>query len=199
VHPFRRLIGLLVTLAVLAGIAVGVDYAARYVTQSAVASAVKTHSHAQTVSVTISSFPFIYDVLAQGRVQRVDVVALGVPAGAVVLNRVELVADGVDLSRSDLFSGKPTLTSVSRATVTIDYQLSGVEAALAQGFDVQAAVSSGPTIVLTARNRVIDTIKLARVPLVPDCPLQETHTANFYQFTCTVSPVPPAVLATLSK
>lgn len=177
----------------------GADYGSRYATQSFVASAAKHSTRAQSVTVTISSFPFLWNVAVDGKVKRVDVVAKGVPAGAVTLNEVELVASDVVVNRGDLASGRIKLDSVASATVTITYDLSGVEAALADGFGVSAVATASQTIEVVARGRVVDTIDLSKIPIVPDCPLQEAHVGNTYTFTCTVAPVPPPVLAGLSK
>lgn len=185
---------------ILIGLAVGADYGSRYATQSFVASAAKHSTKAKAVSVTVSSFPFLWNVAVNGKVKKVDVVATGVPAGAVQLNKVELVATDVIVNRGDLATGTVKLESVSSATVTITYDLNGIEAALVNRLGVTAVATASQTIeVVDSSGKPIDTINLKKIPIIPDCPLQEAHVGNTYTFTCTVAPVPASVLAGLSK
>lgn len=195
----RWVFRLAIFVIVAALIAVGIDYGARILTQDEIASAVKRSSGAKTAKVSISSFPYLYHLADKGEVNEVTVTASGVPAGAVTLTRVRLVADGVVIDRSDLLHGKEQLKSVSKATVTVQYQLTGALATLAAGANVSAVATSSRTLEFTADGRVIYTIDLGSIDIIPDCDLQESEAGGLYSFACSVSPVPASVLAGLSR
>lgn len=179
---------------------VGVDLAARYAAQDAMAAAVQRSTKAKSVSVTISSFPFIYDVLAEGRVDDIDVIAHDVPAGPVTLDTIELKGSQVRLDRSQLLDHRTVrLTSVGSATLSIVLSLSTIENALATDLGVSVTASGSNDLVVSAGGRTLATIDLTKVPIVPYCPVQLVHSGSTYTLSCTVSPVPQSVIEALSK
>lgn len=179
---------------------VGVDLAARYGTQQAVAAAVKRSTKAGSVTVSINSFPYIYDVLAEGRVDNIDVVAHHVPVGPLTVDQIELKGSQVRINRSDLFNHHSVhLESVGSATFSVVIDLPTIENTLATDLGVNVTASGSNRIVISAAGRTIETIDLTKVPIVPDCPVQMVHSGDAYTISCTVSPVPQSVLDALSK
>ena len=164
------------------------------------ASAVKASTHSESASTRISSFPFIYDAAAEGRIGNVVVTDRGVPVGLIRLDVVTLNASDVRFDRHQLFvDRKVRITRIDRATITLQTHLSALENDIANSLNVQV-LSPGPGIIaISADGHTVSTIDLTKIPIVPACPLQITHTGDEYTFTCSVSPVPPSVLAALSK
>ena len=194
----RRL--LLAALILLVVAVIVVDNLARIGSQDAVASAVKASTHSQSASARISSFPFIYDAAAEGRIGKVVVTDRGVPIGLIRLDVVSLDASDVRFDRHQLFvDRKVRITRIDRATITLQTHLSTMVNDLANSVGAQV-ISPGPgMIAITVDGRTVSSIHLTQIPIVPACPLQITQTGDEYTFTCTVSPVPPSVLAALSK
>ena len=197
----RRWPYLLVLLAViLAAGLVAADLAARSATESAIASRVRTSTHAQSVTASITSFPFLWDVAADGEISGLSITGQAVPAGPLVLDSVTLVAHHVHFDRHRLLSDrKVTVTSVASAQVTVVAHLSGFEQALASALDVEIVPSGSDRLALRAAGRTLATVDLTRVPLIPTCPLSVLHTGPSYTLSCTVAPVPSSVLAALSR
>lgn len=191
---------LLVLVILLAAGLVALDYAARVGTQNLIATDVRQSTHSRSATVGITSFPFLYDIAAQGRIDRVTVTDSGVPAGAFQIDQVRLDASHVHFARRDLLQRHIVrITEVGRATVTVVARLSGLQSALANQLGVQVTATASDRILLTADGHTVATLDLTRIPIVPLCPLQVAHSGDTYTFSCTVSPVPPTVLAALSK
>ena len=196
----RRL--LLIALILLVVALIVIDNAARIGTQDAVAAAVKKSTHSQSSSVRVHSFPFLYDAAAEGKIGRIVITDRGVPVGLGLLrfDTVTLDASQVRFDRHQLLADRRVrVTKIDRATITMRTHLSGLVNDLVVGFDVQVSSPGVGMIAITSGGRTISSIDLTRIPIIPPCPLQITHTGDEYTFTCTVSPVPPSVLAALSK
>lgn len=179
---------------------VGVDIAARVGTQNLIATDVQQSTHSRSASVGISSFPFLYDIAAEGRIGQVTVTDSGVPAGPFRIDQVRLDASEVHFARTQLLQHHSVrITEVGRATVTVVARLSGLQGALANQLGLQVTATSSDRILVTADGHTVATLDLTRIPIVPQCPLQVSHRGDTYSFSCTVAPVPPAVLAALSK
>lgn len=179
---------------------VALDYAARVGTQDLIATNVKRSTHSEKATASISSFPFLYDIAAEGRIGGVTVTDTGVPAGPFRIQEVELDASDVHFARSELLQHHNVhITEVGRATVTVVASLSGLEGALAQQLDVQVVATGSDRIRITAEGRTVATVDLTRIPIVPTCPITVSHTGDTYRFSCTVAPVPPTILEALSK
>lgn len=190
---------LVVVLVVLAAILVGLDLAARSVTESALADHVKASTHAASTSATINSFPFLWDAAVEGRVDNVTVVDRNIPAGPITLESVTVAAHQVRFDRKVLFNAHSVrLTSIGSATVTVTTKLTGLEQGVASALGAAVSVQPGDELVVRLAGRTVFSYRLSRIPLIPDCPLQLSQAAGTYTLSCTVSPVPPSVLAALS-
>ena len=184
----------------LAAVVVGVDIGARVATQDAIAADVHRSTHSDGASASVSSFPFLYDVAAEGRLDRVSITDRGVPVGPIRLDQVHLVAYQVRFDRGQLLDHrKVELTSVDRATVTVNAHLSSLAGTIARDLGVKVTSSASGQITVSAEGLTVATIDLTKVPIIPDCPLQITNSGDDYTFSCTVSPVPASVLAALSR
>ena len=63
----------------------------------------------------------------------------------------------------------------------------------------QVTVVADHDLELTWEGRVVGTVDLTSSPLVPACAYSLADGADGYTLTCTVSPVPASLLATLSS
>ena len=196
----RRLLLLALILFVVALIVI--DNAARIGTQDAVATAVKKSTHSQSASVRVDSFPFLYDTAAEGKIRHVVVTDRGVPIGLGLLrlDQVTLDASQVHFDRHQLLLDRRVrITEIARATITMQTHLTALESDLAVGLNAQVTSPRPGVIDITVAGHTVSSINLTLIPIIPPCPLQITQSGDEYTFTCTVSPVPPSVLAALSK
>ena len=172
---------------------------AKDATESAIASDVQRSTGSRGASASITSFPFLYDVTADGRIGRLAVTDRDVPLGPVTIQQVDLVASQVRFDRHDLLANQTVrLVSVGRATISAVVQLSGLEAGIASAAGLEVSATGSNHVVLSAAGHTLAVVDLTRIPIVPPCQLGITHTGSRYTFSCTVSPVPPTVLAALS-
>ena len=185
---------------VLAGATTALDFIARDVTERAVASDVKAATHAERATVSISSFPFIYGVAANGRVDGIDVSVYGVPAGLLRIDEINLDVRGVRIDQHRLLADRTvSVTSIDSATINVVVKLSSLQNSLASDLGVEVSAPTSDRISFVVHGVTVASIDLTRVPIVPSCPLDVTHTGAVYTFSCTVAPVPASVLAALSK
>lgn len=194
--PFVLLALLLLVVAIL----VGADFAVRFATEDAIATDVHRSTHSQSASASIDSFPFLYDTIARGRVDRLEVTDRGVPAGPFRIDQIQVVASQVRFSRSQLLSDhKVDITAVARATFKVTARLTTLENSIATTLGARITATASNQLVVSVAGRTVATIDLTRIPIVPLCPLNLAHTGDTYVLSCTVAPVPAPVLAALSK
>jgi hypothetical protein len=198
----RRWPYVLLAVAILvAAILVVLDFVAKDATEAAVADNAKSSTHAQSAHVSISSFPFLWDVAVGGRLDRIDITADQVPVGPLHLDEIGVDAKGVHFDQHKLLVDRQVdITAVNQATITVVAQLSSLESTIAGTLGVRVTSPSPGQIAISALGRTVTTIDLTRIPLVPRCPLTVSHTGTTtYTFSCTVAPVPASVLDALSK
>jgi hypothetical protein len=190
----RILIVLVVLLVVLAVVG---DLLIRSEVQKHLQSRIRSETGAQTVSVHVGSFPFLYEVLVS-KISTVDVVADGVPVGPLHLSQVTVHARQVKVDRHDLlYNRKINVDSVGSATVTVLMKTSGLTPYL-NTFDAHVSLVDGHTLVVTALGHQILSVNLSQNRLVPECNYGLKEVSDGYQLSCTMSPVPASLLATLS-
>lgn len=106
--------GLVVTLVVLLGLLLVADRAGAAVASRAVASQVQSSAGLPAEpDVAIAGFPFLTQALA-GRYERVEVEAVGVPAGELTLSRLDATLTGVRVPLSEVLSGSLAGVPVER-------------------------------------------------------------------------------------
>ncbi|MDA8044988.1 MAG: LmeA family phospholipid-binding protein [Actinomycetota bacterium] len=191
---------LLILLVLLTAAATAVDFIVRDATENAVASDVRTSTHAARATVAISSFPFLYNVAVNGLVDHIVVDDYEVPAGTLRIDQVHLDVHDVRLDRHQLLQDRHVhITSVSRATITVVAKLSSLQSSLANDVGLEVTGRSSDALSVQALGRTVATVDLTRIPIVPLCPVTIEHTGGTYRFTCTVAPVPQSVLDALSQ
>ncbi len=188
---------LIVLVVLLVALAVVGDLLIRSEAQKHVASRIRSETGAQTVTVHAGSFPFMYEVLVS-KLSTVDIVATGVPVGPLRLSQVTVHAHQVKVDRHALiFDQKLNVSSVSSATVAVLVKTSALPSLL-NAFDTHVSLVDGHELVVTAVGRQVLSVNLTSNRLVPNCDFSLQQVADGYQLSCTLSPVPQSLLATLS-
>lgn len=202
----RRLIGLVVLVAILTG----VDIGARTIAAEQVEERAQQEAPRGTeASATIESFPFIGRLLAFGTVKRMTVELRNVAAPGLVFARVQLDLRGVEIDRGRLLSDQDAeITAISTGTVTIEItqealsQKLGVPITIASG---RLSASVGGQTVAAAASVDAGVLVLDVGPLPPlraaipttnyaPCVGQLTLLAGRARFRCTIDEVPPALV-----
>ena len=200
---------------VIVALAIGVDIAARIIAQDRIASRAKTSTHAQSASASISSFPFLYDVLVDGTARNVAVHARGVPLGPLTVSQVDVSVHDVHFDKGELFNHrKVRVTSISSATAAVTITASDLTAAThvavsISGNTVTASIAGlqiPVTVTVTNSHELAFStadhspviFDLARTPLLPACPMQLTTQHSALRLSCTIAPVPASLIAALS-
>lgn len=125
-----------VVLTLLLAVAVVADVAARSWAEGQLRDRAAAYYPAGTAaSAQIRSFPFLGRLLALGRVSEVSVSMRNLRAEDIVVSRLRLAVDDVDLSRSDLFRGRVRLVDIGSATV--EALVDGASVARATGADIR--------------------------------------------------------------
>ena len=208
-----RIILPLVLIVVLLG---GADLAIRHVATTQVAQRARQATGAASASASISGFPFLYETLVQGQVHGITVHLTDVPAGPLVLQKVDVAMVGIHFDKSRIYhQRKLRLTEMDRATATV--LVSAVELSTVSGHQITvsggslvlnlagrtvpatATINGGHTLVVSAGGVTVFSDDLSRSPLVPPCSMTLQIVAAGVQATCTMAPVPPSVLAAVSS
>jgi DUF2993 family protein len=218
----RRLVGMVVILVVAA--LVGLDFGAKWLAARQVADQARHASGASSGSASISGFPFLYDTIAQGRVQGLHVHLGDVPAGpGLRLQSVTVDLSEVHFDRHRLWAHrKVTVTSVSRATGVIDVSVAELSAVAGKTVTIgppgpsgqpqvlvdlpggrtvaaTATITSGHFLQVVAGGLPVIDVDLARTPLVQECAMSLRVTGSGVEASCTMSPVPPSLIAAVSS
>lgn len=135
----RKLIGLLIVLALLVvGLSI-VDVVVRHRVQTIIADKIDQQVPGARSTVSISSYPFLGHLAVSGGVPAVTAHVTGVQAGDLALQLVTVVANDVTVDRNQLLHGTLTLRSIRSISVTatitqatLDAQL-GVPVTLGDG------------------------------------------------------------------
>jgi hypothetical protein len=113
----RRLITLLLVLAVIAGAFAIVDHVAKDRAQSDIASRIEASSPGSHATVRITSFPFLGRLGVSGHVPELQARVTDVKAGNITFSSIRLTVDDLDVNRDDLFKGKVKPISIRRGHV----------------------------------------------------------------------------------
>ena len=213
----RRLftVAVLTFVLIVAAVAVGADIGGRAFAEHLIANRAKSSTGAKSSSASISSFPFLYDLLVEGKTQQVKVDLQGVPLGPLRIDRVDLKAHGVHMETGYLINHQKvriksidsadatmTVTAASLSAATgLQIVISGdtVTASLADvSIPVSIGVTGGHELTLDVQGHRTFTFDVDRSPIIPTCDMQLTTANDALSLGCHVSPVPPAVIAAIS-
>lgn len=198
--------------------AVAADFGAKRVAETAMADRAKQSTGASSASASIGGFPFLYDVLGRGSVDTVDLTLEEVPAGtSLTLQSVHIHLVKVAIDRQELIhKRKVTIQSIASGTAAVTISAPELTAAAGRtitltssgqilvdvgGQQAQASATMGAADVLDidVSGVTVVSLDLARNPIVPACSFSLTVTGAAITATCTMTPVPPAVIAAMSS
>lgn len=200
---------------VIGAIVVGADIGARVFTQHQLANRAKASTGARTSSASIDSFPFLYDLLVEGKSKHVTVHLTGVPLGPLRISRVDLKASGVHLDVGYLVDHqKAKVKSVDSADTRLTVTAADISSATGMlvsivgdqvtasvagaSIPVTVAVTGGQVLTLNVEGYHDFSFDLDRSPIIPACDMQLTTGNGALTLECKVSPVPQAVIAAMS-
>lgn len=216
--PFRAHRGLVVLLAllVLLGSAyVVVDLVTRAEAETQLQQTIASRTSADSVRVSLDTWPFLFDLLAEAKVSHVDVTLREVPLPGLEIHRIYVVAEDVHVDRGLLFrQHRLRVESVRSATAKV--MVTASELSRASGHLVvlrghSAEVETGlvtigatlrirrDTLDVVVAGRQLLAIDLARSPLVPRCQLRLRIEPGAVLLSCHLSPVPHSLLAAISS
>ena len=192
----RILFGIIILVAAL--LVVG-DFYARSHAEKLVSQRIKAATGAQSVSVKVKTFPFVFHVLFSS-IPEVEVVAKQVPDGRVELTQVTVDARGVKVDRNVALSSRQLqVDSIRSAKVTVLLTGSGLGLASSLPSGAAVAVVGGHLLEVTYQGKQLARIDLSVSPLVPACSYDLAKVQGGYSLSCTLSPVPVTLLHTLSS
>jgi hypothetical protein len=192
------------------------DLGGRSAAENQLARALRSKTHAGAASATISSFPFLFDLLVRGDVSEVDVQLLDVPIGKLEVSRVLVLATDLQIDRHALFSSrKVRVTSIASAKVQVTVTAAELSKAIGRRVALQGPdtikVAVGP-IMLPATIGIADghlltigegglrllDIDLSTSPAIPRCAMTLVVTSGSATLSCRVAPVPASLVSAIS-
>ena len=213
----RRLftVTILTFLFVVVAVLIGADIGARLYAEHEIANQAKASTGAHSSSASISSFPFLYDLLVEDKANQVTVHLTGVPVGPLTIDRIDVKAQGVHIDTGYLISHQQArIKSIDRADAALTLNAADLTAATGvqlsiSGSTVTASIAGvnipvtlgindGHTLTLDVQGQHTFSFDLQRSPIIPACGLQLTTSNDAITLECRVSPVPPAVVAAIS-
>ena len=205
----------LVLLVVVGGVAA--DFGVKRVAETAMGARARQSTGASSASASIGGFPFLYDVFGRGSVDTVDLTLGEVPAGtsltlqSVHIHLVKVAIDPQELIHhrkvtiQSIASGSaavtisaPELTSATGRTITLTSAGQILVDVGGQQAQATASMGAGDILDISLSGVTVVSVDLARSPIVPACSFSLTISGSAITATCTMTPVPPAVIAAVS-
>lgn len=204
---------LLVSFAVVVVVLIVGDVVVRLVVQDQMAKAVKQNvSGVQSVSASISSFPFLGWLAVNGSVDKVSIRLEGVTTDQIDISQLRASAHGLHLDRGDLSHGKITVTRVS--SVDVHAVLTDAELSRAAGVPVQVSPSAASVTIggrtvhvqATVSGRklrlgvagISATVTLPSTDLLPCAPTAQLGDGTV-TLSCTADHLPPIVVRAIGS
>ena len=132
---------LLITVIVLALLALGLDRGGAYGASQVLASQIKKQQNLQNKpSVTVKGFPFLTQVVG-GKYTEVDIAAKGITQAGLRIQELDIQAQGIHVALSDAIHGQVKDVPVDHATGTVHLAYADINALLAARADNIPSVS----------------------------------------------------------
>jgi hypothetical protein len=207
---------LLMVAVILVAVLVGLDFGARALAQSELASRAQSATDAQSASASISGFPFLWDLLEEGTVHGLHLHLSDVPVGQLRLQAVDVQLTDTSIERSALFSHRQVrVRAIATALATVTVTAAELSSAIGDpvtlpgqdrilidlaGQEQSASVSveSGDLLVVSVDGFPLLQDNLGTSPLVPQCDLSVFVATGQLSVSCAVSPVPERVVQAIA-
>jgi hypothetical protein len=196
----------LVVLAVLAGLLVVADIAARAFAEGKIASRMESATRGEAdADADIDSFPFLGRLLATGSAGDVHIRMTNVPAQRIAYSALEIDLSGVKVDRDLLLQREVEVTDIDEGTLAVELTAPALSRALGipveiragavevtvQGRKVpaRASITGGDALQLTVDPLPGQRIPIPRSPLVP-CVSRAEVRGDRVRISCTFEEVP---------
>jgi hypothetical protein len=204
---------LVAVVVVLLIVLVGVDVGTRVAMEHQLAQRADSYAGAKDVSVTIHAFPWLPNLLAQGRVSKITAHANQLTQGNFVLSGVEITVTGVRVDRHLLLNKQQLdIVSIDSGTVTAGMtqanldQLVGEPVTLGSGtaqvtvggVTVNGTISVDNGVLRLSAEGIPVSVPIPSLPLLP-CLSNVTILPGRLVGTCTFNQIPPALKAALQS
>lgn len=202
---------LVVVVVVLVLVAVGVDVGTRVAMEHRLAQRANSYAPNGGVSVTIHAFPWLPNLLAQGRVDKITAHANQLSQGQFVLSNVEVTVTAVRIDRHLLLNQHQLdIVSIETGTLTADMtqanldQLVGEPVTLGagsaqvtvDGITVNGSIAVENGVLRLSALGLPISVPIPSLPLLP-CLSNVTIVPGRLVGTCTFNQIPPALKAAL--
>jgi hypothetical protein len=162
----RRLIGVLVVVAIMVGgLALG-DTVARHRVQTGAAKAIEATLPGSTATVSISSFPFLGRLAVAGTVPQLTADVDQVTAAGFTFDDVDLVVHDLKFDTSQLWRGRLKLDSISSGTVTAELPQSSIDHATGLPVTLGSGTVGVAGVQIPATVAVVDNKVTLTLPLI---------------------------------
>jgi hypothetical protein len=182
---------------------VATSFATRAVAEQTLANRIKKSTGAESVSASVESPAFLYDVLVPATIQGVHIVATGVPEGLLRLDQVTVNASQIHLDRHQLVADqKVHIVAIGDATITALIKPEGLASVVVSGaglLGVHVVLAHGHDLAVEVLGHQVYSVDLASNPLLPDCAFSLQQTSAGYSLSCHVAPVPQSMLDVISR
>jgi len=193
------LLALLLPVLLIVAVVVAGDYVTVHFTQSQIAKRIEQRVPGSKAKVTISSSPFLYHLLAAGKVEKVTADVADVTEGNYTFQSIDVTVDDLQINRNELLKGKVQLEGLTKATIVAtltpeELVQAGVLTSLTQlgvlGTAPHASVVAGQNDVAVTIDGA--TFKIPYNSLVP-CAGSAGFSDRNLVLTCTTTTLPPAL------
>lgn len=201
----RRLIGVLVAIAVILGALAFGDIWVRHRVQTVLADHIQSEVPGSTASVRISSFPFVGRLAVSGKVPVVDANVRDVTALGLTFTDIKIDIHGLKVDNSRLASREVVLQGITSGSVVGDItqasidRLTGLAIGLGSGTVEVAGVTFTPAVTISAGDIVVTLPHLPalRIPIpqlsILPCVGSAAIIPGALQVSCQLKRLPPAL------
>ncbi|MBO0748408.1 MAG: LmeA family phospholipid-binding protein, partial [Acidimicrobiaceae bacterium] len=201
----RRLIGVLVAVALILGLLALGDVWVRHRVQTRMAEHIQSRVPGSTASVHITSFPFLGRLAVSGKVPELDARVRGVSAFGLDFSTINVVVHGLEVDNSKLFSREVILQGIDSGSVVGDIpqssidRLTGLSVGLGSGTVEVAGVTLTPSVSVTGGAIVVTLPHLPEIRLpIPELPLlpcvgSVAIIPGALRLSCQLTQLPPAL------
>ena len=201
----RRLIGVLVAIAVILGLLSLGDVWVRHRVQTVMADHLQSELPGSTASVHISSFPFLGRLAASGKVPEVDANVRDVSVEGLDFSNIRVLIHGLQVDNARLTSREVVLQKITSGSVTGDItqssidHLSGAPITLGSGTVEVAGITVTPAVTIAGGHIVVSLghlpplrIPIPQISILP-CVGSAAIVPGAIRVSCQLTELPPAL------
>lgn len=201
----RRLIGVLVAIAVILGLLAFGDVWVRHRVQTLIAQHIESEEPGSTATVHITSFPFVGRLAVSGNIPRLDADVRDVSASGLTFSDIDVDVHGVKVDNGKLTSREVVLQGIASGSVTGDItqesidRLTGISVVLGSGTVEVAGATLTPSVSVTDGDIVVTLphlptlrIPIPRLSILP-CVGSVAIIPGALRVSCQLSELPPAL------